>query len=191
MIRRLFFEFLYLIKRARWDSGISPPELIDYLEHAEPGRALDLGCGTGTNVITMAEYGWEAVGIDFSSGAINRARQKSKQRAVDVHFIRGDVLQLKGVDGKFDLILDLGCFHTLSPQAQRQYIINLKRFLRTGGTYLLYAHLERIGVANPFLSSKEEITQIFEGCCECVDIQTGEDSASHHRSAWCTLKRVT
>ena len=43
----------------------------------EPGRALDLGCGTGTNAIWLAQHGWTAVGVDFSALAIESARRKT------------------------------------------------------------------------------------------------------------------
>ena len=43
----------------------------------EPGRALDLGCGTGTTVLWLAQQGWTAVGVDFSSLAIESARRKA------------------------------------------------------------------------------------------------------------------
>jgi hypothetical protein len=53
--RRLFFTFAYLFGVKPWDSGISPPELVKVVEGGDalrPGRAIDLGCGTGTNCST-------------------------------------------------------------------------------------------------------------------------------------------
>ena len=50
-IRRLTFSLWYYFNPP-WDSGISPPELLDFLEGRSSGHAIDLGCGTGTNVIT-------------------------------------------------------------------------------------------------------------------------------------------
>ena len=35
-----------------------------------PSRALDLGCGSGTNCIYLARHGWEVVGVDFSMQGI-------------------------------------------------------------------------------------------------------------------------
>src|SRR5438132_11612963 len=63
-----FFQLAYLVGFKPWDSGVPPPELVEVVEGPqalEPGRALDLGCGTGTNCIYLAEHGWDATGVDF------------------------------------------------------------------------------------------------------------------------------
>lgn len=139
MIRRLRFEWRYLRRHAPWDTGLSPPELLAALDRLPPGRSLDLGCGTGTNMRTMAEGGWEVTGIDFSSRAVKQARRKLQPYAGRVTVILGDVTRLPGVSGPFDLALDLGCFHSLPPDSRRSYAANLGRWLRPGATYLLYS----------------------------------------------------
>ena len=191
MIRRLFFELLYLLRKSRWDSGISPPELLEYLKTTTPRRGLDLGCGTGTNAITIAKFGWDVTGVDFSVGAIWAARRKAKSEKMDINFIRGDVTQLKGVLGTFDLILDIGCFHTISHPSRKKYEENIDRFLKPGGTFLLYAHLDRVGLIDSPLSSESEICNFFEGVCTCVNAETGTDTESKNRSAWFTMRRVS
>jgi cyclopropane fatty-acyl-phospholipid synthase-like methyltransferase len=190
MIRRLFFELLYIIRKSRWDTGISPPELIEYLKSTSPGRALDLGCGTGTNAITMAQFGWEVTAVDFSSRAINAARRKVRSISANIELIQDDVAQLKKIQGSFDLILDIGCFHTLTLPSQERYRQNIEKFLRPGGTFLLYTHIERIGLDNSPLLSKEMICQFFQDVCECTDVELGTDTESKHRSAWFTMKRA-
>ena len=52
-LRRLSF-LLWYFRDPPWDTNISPPELLDFINRHPPGRVLDLGCGTGTNVITLA-----------------------------------------------------------------------------------------------------------------------------------------
>jgi ubiquinone/menaquinone biosynthesis C-methylase UbiE len=138
MLRRIVFNLWYF-RRPPWDSGISPPELIKFMDDNPPGRALDLGCGTGTNVITLALNGWQVTGVDFVPRAIHLARRKAKQAKVNVNLIVGDVTRLSGVDGPFDLILDMGCFHGLSRDLRPAYLKSVSRLLAPRGTWMLYA----------------------------------------------------
>lgn len=140
MLQKLFFHLMYW-RKPPWDTGISPPELIAFMESHPPGRALDLGCGTGTNVITLAMAGWEAIGVDFVGKAIRKARQKARQAGIQAKFYTDDVTHLDKIEGSFDLILDMGCFHSLSAGDRRAYIKNVERLLAPQGTYLLYAFL--------------------------------------------------
>jgi hypothetical protein len=39
----------------------------------------------------------------------------------------------------FDLILDIGCFQSLSATSKQDYVCNLNNFLAPDGTFLLYA----------------------------------------------------
>jgi 2-polyprenyl-3-methyl-5-hydroxy-6-metoxy-1,4-benzoquinol methylase len=73
------FQQAYQSGDLPWDTNISPPELVEVVEglRALPaGRALDLGCGTGTNSLYLARHGWKVTGIDFVAAAIERAREK-------------------------------------------------------------------------------------------------------------------
>ena len=191
MINRVFFELLYFLRKARWDSGISPPELLEHLNSVSPGSALDLGCGTGTNAITMAQLAWDVVGIDISARAIKTARRKAKSAGADTIFIQGDVTELKGVQGPFDLVLDIGCFHTLSYRSQKRYAANLQKILLADGTFLLYTHLDRVRDTDPSLPAEDKIRKFFQECCECVNVEIGSDTASQNRSAWFTMKRAS
>jgi cyclopropane fatty-acyl-phospholipid synthase-like methyltransferase len=137
-MRKIFFNLFYL-RRPPWDTGITPPELVSFAQSHPPGRALDLGCGTGTNVIYLAQRGWQATGVDFVRGAIRQARRKAHQAGLQVDFYQSDVTRLSGIHGPFDLILDMGCFHSLTPQGKTAYMQNLASLLAPGGTFLLYA----------------------------------------------------
>ncbi len=190
MIRRLLFELHYLFKKARWDTGVTPPELIDFLDSHPPGRALDLGCGTGTNAITMQQYGWDVIGIDISSLAIREARLKAQSIGAKVHFTQGDVTELKGIGGTFDLILDIGCFHTIQPAAKTIYARNVQRLLRPNGYFLLYTWLQQEIEGNGSFSPEDKLLELFRGCCECINVVRGSDWVSHRHSAWFTLKRI-
>src|ERR1700737_4097994 len=109
---QLMFRLSYLLGVKPWDTGVSPPELVKWVEGPEalaPRRALDIGCGTGTNVRYLIQHGWEVTGVDFIARPINEARRKAPGATLMV----GDVTKLAelGVSGPFELMLDLGCFH--------------------------------------------------------------------------------
>jgi SAM-dependent methyltransferase len=145
MLRRIFFSLWYLFSRPPWDTGVSPPELMAHIESHPPGRALDLGCGTGTNALTLAKRGWQVTGVDFAQPAIQSARAKATRAGLPVEFLAADVTRLENIQGSFDLVLDIGCFHTLDQPGKQRYTANLQRFLAPGGTYLLYAFFKEPG----------------------------------------------
>jgi len=137
LARRLRFQFKYF-RNPPWDTGISPPELMDFIANHPAGSALDLGCGTGTNAITLARHGWQVTGIDFAWRAIKVARRKASQAGVNVDLWVGDILNPDNLAGQFDLILDIGCYHSLDTGDQQTYIQNLERFLAPQGKFLMY-----------------------------------------------------
>lgn len=137
--RRFWYEMKYL-GRPRWDTGISPPELIDTLNKIPSGRALDLGCGTGTNLLTLADAGWDVTGVDYSMLSVWRARKKLHLAGYRGKVIRGDVANDLGLGMDYDLILDIGCYHNLTGGERESYQKLLSRRLKAGGVFLLYAH---------------------------------------------------
>jgi cyclopropane fatty-acyl-phospholipid synthase-like methyltransferase len=146
---RLFFRLFYL-GTPPWDSGITPPELEEFIQRHPPGRAIDLGCGTGTNVITLARRGWQITGIDFVPKAIRQAKRKARLAGVESPFFVGDVTDPNFFTGNYDLILDIGCYHALSPEQRQTYRDNLRRHLAPTGTFLLYAFTDQDPVSNRF-----------------------------------------
>jgi len=137
--RWLRFNLRYL-GQPPWDTGISPPELMAFLDTSPPGRALDVGCGTGTNLVTMASYGWAVTGLDIALLSVIKARGKLRQTG-----FKGQV-QCRNVGSRFrfgdsfDLVLDIGCYHSLRATEREAYRHNLRCWLKPGGAYLLYAH---------------------------------------------------
>lgn len=125
------------LRRPPWDSGITPPELHEFIAKHPAGRALDLGCGTGTNVLTLAQNGWRVTGVDFVPKAIRIAKRKTKNVKDKVDLRVGDATNLRGITGPFDLALDIGCFHGV--ENKPKYLDELDRLLARGGHWLLYA----------------------------------------------------
>ena len=134
LLRRLTFNRWYF-RRLPWDSGITPPELFEFIQSHPAGRAIDLGCGTGTNIIALAKTGWQVTGIDFASRAIQIAKHKLKNENIKAELLTGDVTNFK-VDSRFDHALDIGCFHSLENKAD--YLTQLDKVLAPNGFWLMY-----------------------------------------------------
>ena len=134
-LAQLRFILRYL-RRPPWDSGIVPPELNEYMHSHPPGRAIDLGCGTGTNVVTLAQHGWQVTGVDFVPRAISLAKRKLKESDHIADLRVGDVTELSNIHSPFDLALDIGCFHGVDNKPA--YLRELDRLLAPGGDWLMY-----------------------------------------------------
>lgn len=187
--RKLLFQLMYLSKPP-WDTNQTPPELNEFMAANPAGRALDLGCGTGTNVITLAKNGWRVVGVDFVPKAIHAAREKAILAGVDVEFFVGDVTKLDYIEGSFDLILDIGCYHTLNPAGMRAYREQVRQLLAPGGTYLIYLFFKEQG-ADSRLGGSNASELDLEPFSEFMDLVQREDGTERglRRSAWITYRK--
>ncbi len=137
LIRWIQFSLKYL-GDPPWDTGETPPEIKDHISGLEPGKALDIGCGTGTNVIYLGKHGWQVIGIDFIPRAIREARKKTDGLNLDVEFHTMDVTQYFDLGQKFDFVYDIGCFHSLGFEERSQYFDNLVRHMGIGSYYMVY-----------------------------------------------------
>lgn len=181
MRRVLFSAWYWLPGRRRWDTGVSPPELERFVQSHPPGRALDIGCGTGTNVVYLARHGWEAVGVDFAGRAIAKARRRARDAGVACTFLVGDVTRLE-VAGPFDLALDLGCLHSIAVSGRAGYAAGMARVVRTGGTFLVYA----FAPGGPtFGFTADDVRAAFASAFDVVGVEEGKGRPS----AWYTLVR--
>ncbi len=180
---RLFFRLLYL-RKPRWDSNITPPELVEFIQSRPPGRAIDLGCGTGTNVIALAQHGWEAAGVDFVAKAIRQARRKARQAGLQAVFHYGDVTEGGFFSGQYDLILDIGCYHALPDEKRSLYRQNLAARLAPGGAYLLYTFFSDDLTTN--VTTPKDLAA-FQEFLQLDKRALGEDP-SGTRSAWFWFK---
>ncbi|MGQ7298079.1 class I SAM-dependent methyltransferase [Quadrisphaera sp. KR29] len=99
-----WWEELYSGDGTRW-SGRPNARLVEALEQlgVQPGRALDLGCGEGGDVVWLAERGWSVTGVDVAHAAVAKARGAAAARGVDVVLERHDLTRTFP-EGVFDLV---------------------------------------------------------------------------------------
>jgi len=188
-LQKLFFRIWYL-RKPPWDTNQTPPELIAVIGESPPGRALDLGCGTGTNVIKLAEEGWQVTGVDFVPKAIQTAKKKARQAGVAVEFYVGDVTRLENINGFFDLILDIGCYHSLDSTGMAAYREQVKRLLAPGGTYMLYLFFRTEGQDARLSGSNASEADLLP-FLDFMELVLREDSTERgkYRSSWLTYRR--
>jgi SAM-dependent methyltransferase len=105
----------------------------------QPCRALDIGCGTGTNSVWLAQQGFEATGIDLAPLAVERAKERARAAGVDAQFVAADVLHLPDLGGPFAFFFDRGCYHAVRRDAPDQYAPAVARQLAPGGRGLILA----------------------------------------------------
>jgi 2-polyprenyl-3-methyl-5-hydroxy-6-metoxy-1,4-benzoquinol methylase len=138
-IWRFFYEFLYKYSKAPWDSG-PRSELIEFIKNQDfnPSKVIDIGCGTGSNAIFLAQHGYEVTGVDFATSAILKAKEKAKYAGVNVNFVEDDITNLQNIKGFFDLLVDYGTFDDLSHTNRQKYIETVLSLTKPGTQFFLW-----------------------------------------------------
>ena len=143
-----WFDIYYLFRKTPWDTNITPPEIVALVEGGRiaPCRALDLGCGTGTNVLYLWRHGFDAVGIDFSHLAIRRAQAKARAVHSPARFFRADLLESDSlpVYGSFDFVFDIGVMHIWDAPRRARYAETVARLTRPGSWHYTFGMKPRV-----------------------------------------------
>jgi len=186
------FEWRYWRNKTPWDTNITPPEVLEFLDRASPGRALDLGCGTGTNAITLARRGWRVTGVDFAPKAIRAARRKAAAAGEAIRsrcdFHCADVSDLAMLRDPFDYVLDIGCLFTLSAGARRRYADGLARLLRPGGCYMLYAWCHRLRGGRAVGLAPGDVERLLQSALTRTRLVIGEERGKPFAWYWYTKR---
>jgi cyclopropane fatty-acyl-phospholipid synthase-like methyltransferase len=105
---------------------------------------------------------------------------------VSINLRVGDVTRLDYITDSFDLILDIGCFHSLPPASHEKYIRNIDRLLSSNGTYLLYAFIKNLEVFGPG-ATEDDLTYMSKHF-QLINRQDGTDRGIRP-SAWLTYQK--
>ena len=111
--------------------------LVEHAGEVQPGRALDLGCGSGGNAVWLAKRGWQVTAVDFSDVAIEKARMRAAGSGVEVEFLVSDVTTYQPKE-KYDLITSF--YIHLWPKERAQMLGNAAQLLAPGGRLLFVSH---------------------------------------------------
>ena len=189
--RHAMFSQRYASGETPWDSGITPPEIMEMLAELPAGAALDLGCGTGTVIRDLLRRGWRADGVDFVQAAIEAAGAKLSEFPGGGHrLFRHDVTRLDELPALcrgYNLIIDIGCGHTIGAAAMPSYARAIASRLARGGIFMLYASHPRpestVGWA------PRQVAQVFGARLNLVWEQRGDDKAIGAPASWYKLRK--
>ena len=131
-----------------WDSGITPPEVVDFwqsdrsIQQRDHQVALDMGCGTGTNVAYLASLGLRAIGVELSGNGLEIAETRLSQLPLGerqrISLVQASVAQVPFQNLGCGYILDIGCLHTIPTDLRPDYAAGMLANLASGGYYHLY-----------------------------------------------------
>ncbi len=166
MNRQQKWDERYAAKDLVWSAG--PNErFAQQVKNLSPGTALDVACGEGRNALWLAERGWDVTGIDFSSVAIDKARQIAEHRGVEVTWRAEDIAADPIPTAAFDLVL-VAYVHT-DPRERAAWLPKVIDAVKPGGLFIYIGHdpsnIEH-GVGGPqdaaFLPGVEEIVALLD-----------------------------
>lgn len=160
-----------------WDIGRPQSAIVALAEGGYlAGEVLDVGCGTGEHALLAAARGLAATGIDGAAAAIERAREKARERGLEVRFVVGDAFALETLGQQFDTVVDTGLFHVFDDEGRVRYVASLARSVRAGGTVLLLCFSDRVPpiASGPRRISEDEMREAFDDGWDIVKIEAAE-----------------
>jgi SAM-dependent methyltransferase len=183
---------------APWDIGHPQPAVVRLAsEGAFAGTVLDAGCGTGENALHIASLGLSVLGFDVAETALATARQKARDRAIEVEFVAADAFHLENLGRTFQTVLDCGLFHTFDSEERPRYVASLASVTEHDGTMFVLCFRDEGPDTGPHPISQEELRTAFNAAdgWNVIDIARERVQTRFHDDngapAWlATIKRI-
>jgi cyclopropane fatty-acyl-phospholipid synthase-like methyltransferase len=128
-----------------WKQGINPT-LVRLVENGQvkPCRAIELGCGSGKNLVFLAKFGFDITGVENSSNALELSRKRLKMAGVSATLLQDEIIDLKNVHDSYDLLLDVGQVHDLPKTDRQSYLKSTLDLTHAGSQFFLYCYEWRV-----------------------------------------------
>lgn len=130
-----FWDQMYRDRHAAWDPEPNPYLPLEVAD-LEPGAALDVACGEGSDAIWLAKRGWHVTAVDISAVALDRGRAADVDK--QVNWIQADLVEWQPPAEAYDLV-SVHFMHF--PPAERSSLFGrLAQAVRLNGTLLVVSH---------------------------------------------------
>lgn len=125
---------MYLEESERYSAYPWLYEAAEFRNHAGE-RVLEIGCGTGCDLLQFAKHGADAVGIDITAEHLRFARDRVGNLA---RVLYGSGTDIPFPDGSFDYVYSHGVLHHLDQP--RRMVEEIFRVLRPGGRFNVHVY---------------------------------------------------
>jgi SAM-dependent methyltransferase len=102
-----------------------------------PCRALDAGCGHGSDALWLAAQGWQVTGVDFSTTALAHAQAAAESTGAEIEWVEGDLATWAPQPGHFDLVV---CLYVHVAGSVEEMVRRMAAGVAPGGTLLMVGH---------------------------------------------------
>ncbi len=147
---------------APWDIGRPQPAIVRLASAGGfAGAVLDVGCGTGENTLLVALLGLPVLGVDVAETALAMAREKARDRGIEVKFVSADAFHLERLGRMFETVMDCGLFHTFDGAERPEYVASLASVTKRDGTLYVLCFSDEGPETGPHPISREELRAAF------------------------------
>lgn len=139
--------------------------LAEICQQRKTGKALDIGCGAGTDSVFLASQGWDVTSLDFMEKALDYTQQRAAEAGVSVTPVVADITTWDPPE-QYDLVLDHGLLHNMDPVRYPAYRERIMQAVAEDGDFvLLHWHPlfegQAQGENGPTRTSREDIKAFF------------------------------
>lgn len=114
---------------------------LPFLKSAKVKTVLDLGCGTGNDVLRLAREGFAVVGMDFSDEAVQQGRLKAEKLGLSADFVVADMAKrLPFESATFDSVMSNVAVHMFCDQITRELFKEVRRIIRPHGLFVFHVN---------------------------------------------------
>ncbi len=138
---RDFWQRRFEQQQTPWDRAAPGPQIAAWIADGTLRAGLRIavpGCGSGHDVLALAQAGCDVTAIDYASAAIELTRQRLDAHAASAQLVQADVLTWRPAS-PLAAVYEQTCWCALHPDQWAAYAAQLRAWLRPGAALLLMA----------------------------------------------------